>query len=94
MRKVVEVKQIEVPVYDEEGSIAGTKKIIVKWLCPTCGEKMGNPLRISLVKGETVYTVDLWANPCGHIPKVGELLQFEKRFTANGSLGSKLTNAL
>lgn len=79
---MVEVKQIVVPAFTEDGSVGGTRKIIVKWLCPTCGEKMGQPSKISLVKDDSVYTVDLWANPCGHIPKVGELIQFQKKFTS------------
>lgn len=81
VKKVVEVKQITVPVFTEEGSITGTKKIIVKWLCPTCGQKMGSPSKISLVKENTVYTVDLWKNACGHIPKVGELLQLQNKYS-------------
>lgn len=80
VKKLVEVKQITVPVFDEDGSVSGTKKIIVKWLCPVCGEKMGTPSKISLVKKDILYTIDLWKNSCGHIPKAGELLQFKKKF--------------
>lgn len=84
VRKLVEVKQIEVLEFATDQSVSGTQKMIVKWVCPTCGEKMGTPSKISLMEEEAIYTVDLWTNACGHITQPEELLQFEKKFNVSG----------
>lgn len=60
-------KEIDAPQRNADGCLIGSKAIRMKWLCPVCGEMMGEPVLTRFREGTQTYWADIWNNPCRHI---------------------------
>ena len=76
-RKVIEVKQVVVPIADD-GTVLGTKKVIAKWICPTCGMKLGQPIPFHVEQENGWVMYHLFKNICDHRTKYEELVTLQK----------------
>ncbi|WP_438769064.1 hypothetical protein [Brevibacillus sp. JB24b] len=49
------------------------RSVYVAWVCPYCGEPMGEPHPHSFHEDGEWYVCDVWSNPCGHVATYSEL---------------------
>lgn len=65
-------KTVTIPARDEhEGYHA--RIVTLKWVCPVCGSKRGEPFDALSYDGSMRLNVHSWMNPCGHVDKYADV---------------------
>jgi hypothetical protein len=61
-------RTVDIPAYPEHRGIA-IRRVTLKWKCPVCGGKRGEPFDALSYDGSLRLNVHSWINPCGHVDK-------------------------
>lgn len=61
-----EVKQVRIILRGKAFEMC-IPSVTVKWECPECKEKMGEPKNHNFCENDDWYSCDVWKNECGHV---------------------------
>src|ERR1051326_7542605 len=61
-----DTKTVTVPAAHEHQGLF-SKKVTLRWFCPECGARRGEPFATFSYDGSRRLGVDGWKNPCGHV---------------------------
>lgn len=74
----MEKRKVLITDRDANGYLKGTRFVLVEWVCPVCGERMGEPRNAYYTEDDYRFKVHEWDNPCGHVAMYDELLIVEE----------------
>lgn len=74
----METRKVRITDRDASGYLKGTRDVLVEWVCPVCGDRMGEPRDSYYTEDDHRFTVSVWDNPCGHVAMYDEILIVEE----------------
>lgn len=51
-----------------------TRAVTISALCPTCGERRGEPTGLNQCDDGAFYWIQVWSNPCGHVDMYADVV--------------------
>lgn len=67
-----QVRMVTIPGTENHGGYMALK-LVLPWVCRKCGDKRGEPFKVTDWDGDRKMIVDAWRNPCGHIELYSEI---------------------
>jgi len=62
-----EIRAVVIPRMAEHGGYPGNAVTVrLRWVCPICGQKRGEPFTYLSYDGSRRLPASSWVNPCGH----------------------------